>query len=135
MKTYVEKFIAEESRTELDLQFPYYSDTEKDENGDTVSNEVLYAPELRNSYVNIDVSMDIDEVVNILNSLKQKGAERVYIAEHLDHHGYYFYGVKLEDETPEGYKLRMAVEAQRLAREKEYRHNQYLQLKKEFEGQ
>jgi hypothetical protein len=97
MKTYVEKFIAEESRTELDLQFPYYSDTEKDEDGDTVRNVVIYAPELEDSYVSTDVSMDIDEVIGILNSLKQRGANRVYISDHCDHHGYYFYGVHMEE--------------------------------------
>jgi uncharacterized protein related to proFAR isomerase len=39
--------------------------------------------------------MDIDNVLEIVNSLKESGANRIYIADHCDHHGYYFYGVKL----------------------------------------
>mgnify|MGYP006928717531 CR=1 FL=1 len=42
-------------------------------------------------------SMDIDETIKILTELKEKGANRIYIADHCDHHGYYFYGVQLRE--------------------------------------
>ena len=81
MKRYEEKFIKEISRTEIDLDHPFY------ENGGDDRNEV--------KTINLGVSIEIDEVIGILNDLKNSGADRVYIAEPCDHHGYYFYGVKL----------------------------------------
>jgi hypothetical protein len=86
MKTYVEKFIAAESRTELDLEYPHYDRFE-------VRNEVMI-PYNRLTFVDAP-SIDIDETIKILTELKEKGANRVYIADHCDHHGYYFYGVEL----------------------------------------
>jgi hypothetical protein len=41
-------------------------------------------------------SMDIDKTIKILTELK-KGANRIYIADHCGHHGYYFYGVQLRE--------------------------------------
>ena len=87
MKTFVEKFIAVESRTDLDLEYPNYEGE--------VSNEVM-TPHNKLNYVEVP-SMDIDDVINILNELKEKGSNRVYIADHCDHHGYYFYGVELKE--------------------------------------
>lgn len=78
MKTFVEKFI-------LDLDFPFYDDKEP--------NEVM-SPMNRLDFAQCP-SVDIDEVINLLNDLKTAGSNRVYIADHVDHHGYYFYGVKL----------------------------------------
>lgn len=85
MRTFVEKFIATESRTELDLEFTHYE-------GDDI-NEVMI-PQHKLNYVDAP-SIDIDVVIDILDTLKEKGANRVYIADHIDHHGYYFHGVKL----------------------------------------
>jgi hypothetical protein len=85
MKTYVEKFIDKDERTELDLDAPFY-------NGD-IRNEVMI-PYHKLDYTEAP-SIEIDEVIKILNDLKTKGADRVYIADHCDHHGYYFYGTKL----------------------------------------
>lgn len=85
MKTFVEKFIAEKTLTELDLEFPNYS-------GD-VRNEVMI-PHNKLSHAEAP-SMDIDDAIKILNELKEMGSNRVYIADHCDHNGYHFYGVKL----------------------------------------
>lgn len=85
MKTFVEKFIAEESRTDLDLDYPNYDGDEK--------NEVMIP---HNKLIFVEApSMDIDETIKILTDLKEKGANRIYIADHCDHNGYYFYGVQL----------------------------------------
>ena len=86
MKRYKEKFVKEISRTEIDLDHPFY------ENGGDDKNEV---ETIDCDFVEGVPSIGIDEVINILNDLKNSGADRVYIAEHCDHHGYYFYGVKL----------------------------------------
>ena len=86
MKTFVEKLVAAEERTELDLEHPYY-----DKLGNR--NEVMVPYSVLN-FVEAP-SIDLDEALKILTELKEKGANRVYIADHCDHHGYYFYGVKL----------------------------------------
>jgi len=85
MRKFVEIFIAVESRTELDLDFPNYDGDERNEI-ETPYDKLTWseAP-----------SMDIDETIKILTDLKEKGSNRVYIADHCDHHGYYFYGVEL----------------------------------------
>jgi len=85
MKTFVEKFIAEESKTELDCDFPNYE-------GD-IRNEVMI-PNNKLGFADT-YSMDMDEAIKILTVLKEKGANRVYFATHCDHRGYYFYGTKL----------------------------------------
>ena len=85
MKSFVEKIIAIESKVELDLEYPHYDGE--------VHNDVMI-PHSKIDYTEAP-SIDIDQVIAILNSLKEKGANRVYIADHCDHQGYYFYGVKL----------------------------------------
>lgn len=85
MKTFVEKFIDKIDKTELDIEFPHYDGDEQ--------NEVMI-PYNKLNYVDTP-SIEINAVIGILNSLKEQGADRVYIANHADHHGYYFYGVKL----------------------------------------
>lgn len=90
MRTFVEKFIAKEMKTELDLEYPFYDREIEDEEE---RNEVL-TPTSRLPFVEAP-SMDIGEVIRILTDLKEKGANRVYIADHCDHHVYYFYGVNL----------------------------------------
>ena len=88
MKNYREKFIVQESRTEIDLEPPFYDGDERNEI-DTVWDEL--------KYVDGVPSMELDELIGILQNMKRRGADRVYIATHEDHHGYYFYGVKLEE--------------------------------------
>lgn len=85
MKTFVEKFIDTIEKTDLDLGYPYYE-------GD-IKNEVMI-PYNRLKFSEAP-SLDINEVIKILTELKEKGANKVYIADHFDHDGYYFYGVKL----------------------------------------
>ena len=85
MKTFVEKFVAKKNLTDLDLVYPYYEGEE--------SNDVMI-PHNKLTYVNVP-SMDIEKVLTILNEMKEKGANRIYIADNVDHQGYYFYGVKL----------------------------------------
>ena len=87
MKTFVEKFIAVAKNLNLDLKYPNYEDK--------INIEVMI-PHNKLNYVEVP-SMDIDDVINILNELKEKGSNRVYIADHCDHHGYYFYGVQLKE--------------------------------------
>ena len=87
MKTFVEKFIAVAKNLNLDLKYPNYENK--------INNEVMT---LHNKLEYVEApSMDIDDVINILNELKEKGSNRVYIADHCDHHGYYFYGVELKE--------------------------------------
>jgi hypothetical protein len=88
MKTFVEKFIAVNSRTELDLEYPNYDDSDE-------KNDVMI-PHSKLDFA-VAPSIDIDDVIKILTELKEKGANRVYIADHSDHSGYYFYGVQLRE--------------------------------------
>jgi hypothetical protein len=85
MKKFIEKFIAQESRTELDLDYPNYEGEQRNE---------ITTPDQDLTFVEVP-SIAIKEVIEILTSLQEKGSDRVYIATHEDHHGYYFYGVKL----------------------------------------
>ncbi len=87
MRTFVEKFIDKEELTELDCEFPFYDKNTEDRN------EVLI-PHSHLSFAQCP-SVDIDRVITILNNLKEKGANRVYLADHVDHQGYYVYGTKL----------------------------------------
>lgn len=79
---YKEEFIKAIDRTDLDMGHPFY------ENGSDERNDIELSS-IEGS------SIEIDEVINILNNLKNSGANRVYIQEDCDHHGYQFYGVKL----------------------------------------
>jgi hypothetical protein len=88
METYAEKFIEEISKTELDLDFPYYSSDSEE------CNEVL-TPISKMPYVQVP-SMNIEEAIEALQALQSAGANRVYIVDHVDHHGYYFYGTLLK---------------------------------------
>ena len=85
MKTFVEKFIIKENKTDLDGEYPNYIGE--------IQNEVMI-PNNKLTYVNTP-SMDLEEAIEILKCFKKKGANRVYFANHCDHRGYYFYGTKL----------------------------------------
>lgn len=90
MKKFKETFVAKECRTEIDLDPPFYEHDAEE------PNEVLPAEGL--DYVEWGIpSIEINEAIGFLQSFKQKGANRVYFTAHEDHHGYYFYGVKLEE--------------------------------------
>lgn len=73
--------------TDLGSEYPHYCDNDEERN------EVMI-PHYKLNYAEAP-SMDIDETIEILKNLKELGANRVYIADHPDHRGYYFYGVKL----------------------------------------
>lgn len=85
MKTFVEKFIITTSETELDLDYPHYEGDEANE---------VHIPQSKLEYTEVP-SMNIDDLIKILMKFKDEGADRIYIADHVDHQGYYFYGVKL----------------------------------------
>jgi hypothetical protein len=88
MKRYLETVVAKESVTELDLVFPFYDEDQNINEVEIPYSEIKFAEA---------PSIDINYVINTLLNMKEKGANRVYIADHIDHHGYYFYGVKLEE--------------------------------------
>jgi hypothetical protein len=88
MKTYVEEFIDETEFSELDLEHPFYNEEEENGNDIKYSNKVQWQD---------TVSIKIDTVINHLNSIKKKGADRVYIVAHSDHYGYIFTGVNLKE--------------------------------------
>ena len=89
MKTFAEKFIGNIETAELDSEYPFYDGSDND-----FPNEILTS-----SQVDCDssMSMDIDKALEILNKLKESGANRVYIGYHTDHFTYMFSGVKLKE--------------------------------------
>jgi hypothetical protein len=92
---YQEKLVDKFDITDIDLEYNYSE--EVDENGDQIRIDIVHSDDV---YYSECPPAKIDEVIEQLIELKNKGAERVYISEHVDHHGYYFYGVKLEEYIP-----------------------------------
>jgi hypothetical protein len=90
--TLQEKLVGYFDITDIDLDYNYSK--EVDENGDKIRLDIRQSDKVH--YCECPPAK-IDEVIEQLTHLKNKGAEHVYIAEHVDHHGYYFYGIKLED--------------------------------------
>lgn len=90
MTKYKEIFLHCEEKTELDLDFPFYTEG-SDQRNEVESSGVSGWAEVP--------SMSIKELEDVLDKMKSKGANRISIFSHTDHHGYYFYGSKLEDET------------------------------------
>lgn len=89
MKTFAEKLVDKKAFTELDLEYPFYESGGQDECNEVLTpSSILYTE---------SPSIDIDIVISTLQNMKELGANRVYIADHCDHHGYYFYGVKLSE--------------------------------------
>jgi len=86
MNTYVEKLIKEKAITDLDMKFPFY-------NG-AVRNEVLFTDESRRIQA---MSIDINEMIGVLQSFKQEGVDRVAIETLVDNHGYYILGMELKE--------------------------------------
>lgn len=86
-KSYREVLVDEVSVTDLDMEEPFHSPDEEEPNDVETAEEVWSET----------VSMPIDQAVKILQELRDKGADRVYLYTHSDHHGYYFTGVKLEE--------------------------------------
>lgn len=82
-KSFKEEFVDEKSFTELDMDYPYY---EGDERNEVDTYDASFSE---------TVSISIDDLMNCLQEMKDKGADRVYVAQHSDHHGYYITGVKL----------------------------------------
>lgn len=89
MKYFKETFIKEIHMTELDLDYPFYNEDDDDRNE-------VQTPDGQIPFAQVP-SVDIDELIEELYNLKLEGANRVYIADHVDHHGYHIYGVKLEE--------------------------------------
>jgi len=89
MKNYRETVVEEIQHSDLDLQEPFYTGEER--------NEVDTAEDIWSE----TVSMDIDEALKTLTTLKEKGSNRVYLYAHSDHNGYIFTGVKLEEVADE----------------------------------
>lgn len=91
MRKFRETLLVKVNKTEIDLDFPFYTDGNEGKNDVEIPYEEITFGE--------SPSMDIDEVMQILSDMKDKGSNRVYIADHSDHHGYHFYGVKLTEIT------------------------------------
>jgi hypothetical protein len=89
MESFRETVIAKTELTDLDLMYPFYSGPESETRNDVEIpwDEICFSE---------SPSAPIDEIISILTRLKESGADRVYIHDHCDHHGYYFTGVKLE---------------------------------------
>jgi hypothetical protein len=90
-----ENLVGKFDLTDLDLEY-YYSE-EKDENDDPIRIDIELSDETHFTEV---PPAKIDDIINGLVELKNKGSEYVYIADHTDHHGYYFYGIKLTEYVP-----------------------------------
>ncbi len=90
MKIFEEKFVYRDSVTDIDLQYPFYHGDDR--------NEVITSSEMGEvEYWDGAPSIDTWELIDVLEHIKEQGAERVYIADHSEHRGYYFYGVKLKE--------------------------------------
>jgi len=88
MKTYVEKLVGVIQNTELDLDPPYYTEGSEERN-------TFLCDERAFEYGAGQESVDIDYMIEYLKHLKDQGANRVRIAYHSDHRGYYVYGCEL----------------------------------------
>lgn len=88
MKKFIEKYIDNVEKTDLDLNWPFYDENEE-------STKIEYSKSAREFSLSEAPSLDIDEAISVLQELKKQGANRVYIGDHCDHHGYHFTGVKL----------------------------------------
>lgn len=91
-----ENLIGKFDLTDLDLEY-YYDLDKEDENGDPIRIDIELSDETNFTEV---PPAKIDDVINGLIELKNNGSEYVYIADHCDHHGYYFYGIKLTEYVP-----------------------------------
>ena len=89
MKKYKETHVEHVDLCELDLGHPFY------ENGGEERNEV----ETTDNILCEVPAVKIQDLIEILVGLQMKGADYVYIAEHIDHHGYELDAVKLEEIT------------------------------------
>lgn len=86
-RSFIEKFVKRDIITNLDLKYPrYIKNTKSDVYVSSFVPKEVKAP-----------SMCIDELIDLLNSLKSEGANRVYISDVKDFEGYVFYGVNLEE--------------------------------------
>ena len=90
MKQFKETLIEEVGVSDLDLEYPFY-----DKDGEGEPNDVETAEDVWSE----TVSMDINKAISILEDLKKKGSQMVYIYAHSDHNAYIFTGVKVEEIT------------------------------------
>ena len=87
MSKYKEIIVNKAVFTDLDLEFPFYDENDNRNDVDTVHAH----------FSDTTVSMDINLLIKTLHDMKEKGTERVYIAQHSDHFGYYITGIKIEE--------------------------------------
>lgn len=88
MKNYKETFISKQVVSELDLDPPFWEIDEDEPNLVDYCEDGQYqdAP-----------SMDIEDLIHILETIKRQGANRVYIESDNDHQGYEFTFVNLTE--------------------------------------
>ena len=79
---YKEVFIEEVEYSEIDLEEPFWTGEEPNDMDELGIGDVE--------------SIGINLVINTLIDLRDKGADRVVIQTHCDHHAYIFTGIKLE---------------------------------------
>lgn len=85
-KKFKESFIKSVSSYDLDLEYPYFDD---EDNITFESDDTL-------RYLD-GFPIMIDEAIMHLQKLKELGCNRVCVETDVDHIGYSFYGVKLEE--------------------------------------
>lgn len=88
MKHFKETVIEEVQTEDLDMEYPWYDSVGQEESNDVDTAEDIWSETL---------SMDIRKAIEILQKLEEKGANRVYLYAHSDHHNYIFTGIKLEE--------------------------------------
>jgi hypothetical protein len=88
MKHFKETVIEEVQTEDLDMEYPWYENSEQEEPNDVDTAEDIWSETL---------SMDIRKAIEILQKLEEKGANRVYLYAHSDHHSYIFTGINLEE--------------------------------------
>lgn len=90
MRKKIEKVIHSESRIDLDVRPPYYDDHRQE--GGKVELAWKQMP-----FADVAYSLEISDLTNLLVQAKELGADRVVIAPHVDHIGYYFYFTKVKE--------------------------------------
>lgn len=83
-----EKLVYEKSLTELDLQWPYCDNDDPEERNE------INTPWKEMTWAEVP-GINLNDLTQILSEAAAAGANRMYIGTSTDHHGYYFYGVKL----------------------------------------
>lgn len=83
MKHFKEELVLKIDLTDLDAKYPYYEGEVRNEVEQYDGNEVP--------------SLNINKLISDLNLMKDHGCNKVTIEPHIDHRGYYLYGLKLTE--------------------------------------